>query len=275
MNVTDRVKETLLKNGKNISKYASLEGLNNFSSQKQQLFGEKSFYYGSIMEDGFIFNPYVHRRFLPTQFKRIVNFIFSDYSLEDIYNSSDYDIYKQLAFVGNQFCEYFSIDHIIRYMQKEIHTLLILQEKDISAYMERSKFLSIETVLNTVKGILDLYTECGFHGSRIENVINIYKKLQQESNFIAAEKVLNPSYFPCNYMDCSRKESLYDIRESFFKSGLYFSIKNELMFNLSEEKIKYIYTANKFDSLEEIREALLKDEFDFKPYLIKYIRGIN
>lgn len=272
MNATDRVKETLLRNGKNISKYASLERLNNFSLQKQQLFGKKSFYYGSIMEDGFIFNPYVHRRFLPTQFKRIVKFNFSS---EDIKNNTEEDIYKQLASVSNCFYEYFSIGHIIKYMQKEIHTLLILQEKDVSAYMERSKFLNVETILSTIKGILELCKSYGVSRYGLERMNEAYDRLIQEPTFIILEKFLITNSFLYQYIDCPRIESLHNIRESFFKSGLYFSIKNELMFNLSEEKIKDIYGANKFDSLEGIRESLLKDEFDFKSYLIKYIRGMS
>lgn len=272
MNANNKVKETLLKNGKNISKYASLEGLNNFSSQKQQLFGKKSFYYGSIMEDGFIFNPYVHRRFLPTQFKRIVRF---NFSLEDIKNNTEEDIYEQLASVSNCFCGYFSIGHIIKYMEKEIHTLLILQEKDTSAYMERSKFLNVETVLSTIKGILDLCKSYGVSHYGLGRMIEAYDRLAQEPTLTILEKFLITNYFPYKHIDCPREESLREIRESFFKSGLYFSIKNELMFNLSEEKIKDIYGTNKFDSLEGIRESLLKDKFDFKSYLIKYIRGIS
>ena len=40
----------------------------------EQFFGKNSKFYKQIMADGNIFNPYIHRRFLPAQFRRNIRY---------------------------------------------------------------------------------------------------------------------------------------------------------------------------------------------------------
>ena len=58
--------------------YFSLSALNKCEDESVLMLAKKSSMHGLIMSDGYIFNPYIHRRFLPKQF--IENFgDFDDY----------------------------------------------------------------------------------------------------------------------------------------------------------------------------------------------------
>lgn len=89
--------------------------------------GCKSRYYGQVMKDGHIFNPYIHRRFIAAQFRELVR-TYGEYHLMD-------GVSKR-----------FDWKYAIGLIQKECHTLALLEHHDRVGYDERSMFFTRKTI---------------------------------------------------------------------------------------------------------------------------------
>lgn len=98
-------------------------------------FGKNSRFYGQMMSDGNIFNPYIHRRFLPAQFQRNV---------------------RQAGYSGIEkyVRENYGWNYVTRFLREECEKLAMLQRRDKEAYEERSRFFT----LNDMKRILIDYS---------------------------------------------------------------------------------------------------------------------
>lgn len=91
------------------------------------LFGKNSRFYGKVMQDGHMFNPYIHRRFIAVQFRDLIR----RFGLNDLQHGAaiSYD-WK------------YAIDQI----GKECHKLALLERRDKAAFAERSCFFTVSAV---------------------------------------------------------------------------------------------------------------------------------
>lgn len=109
-------------------------------------FAENSEFYQKAMEDGYIFNPYIHRRWLPSQYIRMKHLagVYGDESLSRAY------------------ARWYKKDFIIRYTIDEVYKLAMLQRRSPEAYKERKQFFTIETVKKILLNHIDW---CIYHTS--------------------------------------------------------------------------------------------------------------
>ena len=68
------VEKSLEKAGVDTKKYPSL-AMQNILGYQGKAFAENSYLYRKIMKDGHVFNPYIHRRWLPYQFMNSVYWV--------------------------------------------------------------------------------------------------------------------------------------------------------------------------------------------------------
>lgn len=94
------------------------DDLNNF-------FGKKSKFYKQTMADGYIFNPFIHRRFLPAQFRR--NIRAAGYDGIESYVRTHYDW-----------------NYVVRFLREECRKLAMLERRDKEAFTERRRFFTVD-----------------------------------------------------------------------------------------------------------------------------------
>lgn len=83
-------------------------------------------FYNQVMDDGYIFNPYLHRRWLPSQFLRVLK-----------YNNMD-------AYAGVR--RNYGFVYFVEWVKDEVGKLAYLQKVDPVAFAERKNFLSIDAI---------------------------------------------------------------------------------------------------------------------------------
>lgn len=113
----------------NATKYTAAECAENES------WATTSKFYSQVMEDGHIFNPYLHRRFVPSQFLRMMK-----------YGNADIKICIDTAY---------GFVYSMEWLKEEVRKLAFLQNADPIAFDERKHFLTIDNI----KHIVADYTE--------------------------------------------------------------------------------------------------------------------
>lgn len=86
---------------------------------RYEYFGKHSALYGKVMADGHIFNPYLHRRWLPIQFKRIL-----------------------ASHREDRFLYHFTTKEAMKFLWDEMEKLIMLKEKSPDAYSVRCMFFT-------------------------------------------------------------------------------------------------------------------------------------
>ena len=256
MNTEERMQQVL---GEDAQQYAALR---NKSTYKEAHFAGSSKFYEQIMADGEIFNPYIHRRWLPGQYAHIVECVkigCPKYNTMEEYFKWMYD---------TKYC--------VKYATSEIYKLYILRSYSKKAYTERSKFFTIEVlreilktwvdnVINRVTNVLAgfnyapmhlfIYNQKIFAEQELTNVIidkyiqrkkvNTYDAylsdlktismyLEKVNNIFDLKKIVDKMLrregsrqIPVPLKDSFRvPDSFY---EAFWKSGAYYSIKSKIM----------------------------------------------
>ncbi len=99
-------------------------------------FAKNSRFYKQVMEDGHIFNPYIHRRFLPAQFKRNIR--------EAGYNGIESFIQKHYGW-----------NYVTRFLPEECAKLAMLERRDRTAFMERSRFFTLRDMQSILYAYVD------------------------------------------------------------------------------------------------------------------------
>ena len=106
------------------------------TADDDRFFGKHSQFYRQVMADGNIFNPYIHRRFLPAQFRRNVR-IAGYNGIHDFVKKS------------------YTWNYVIRFLKEECAKLAMLERRDREAFVERSQFFTLEDM----KVILTQYVD--------------------------------------------------------------------------------------------------------------------
>ena len=256
MNTEERMQQVL---GEDAQQYAALR---NKSTYEEVHFAVDSKFYEQVMADGEIFNPYIHRRWLPGQYAHIVKCVAvgcPKYNTMEEYFRWMYD---------TKYC--------VQYAVSEVHKLYILRSYSKKAYKERSQFFTIEVlkeilkiwvddVINRVTNILAgfdytpnylfVYNKMIMSEQVLTNVIidnrierknintydaylsdlrTISMQLENVNNIFDLRKIVfkltrigMPRHIPSPLPDSFRvPDSFY---EAFWKSGAYYSIKSKIM----------------------------------------------
>lgn len=235
--------------------------LSNVPVYERKNFAENSAFYGQLMEDGYVFNPYIHRRWLPVQYNNLKDKISLEY------------------LKGN-----LKIDYIYNLVVEEIKKLYTLSKYDVDAYNERKEFFTIdickEFLLSFCAGFRKslnvysrgVYTSGEFlyfslpesmirerkvvlkqgHGGEVYEAVedNIYtarlilqdmeqyeKRIRNSDTYAELKFAIQKSIFgknklrACTYATTIIPDSFY---EAFWKSGAYYSIKHKIMFEHKE-----------------------------------------
>ena len=96
---------------------------------ERHVFAEKSKFYNQVMSDGFVFNPYIHRRWLPYQYKKLCKNEILDPKL--------------------------SAEEAYKFLLSEFNKLMLLSAHDREAFQERSKFFTVDTFKTIFVSIID------------------------------------------------------------------------------------------------------------------------
>lgn len=185
-------------------------------------------FYDQVMEDGHIFNPYLHRRFVPSQFLRLMK-----------YNNMD-------ARAGIERC--YGFVYSMEWLKEEVRKLVFLQKADPIAFEERKNFLTISDIKDIVceyaniasvfitKEVANYYTVRVGKSGRIRrsNAEKFISELNQFNNdvqsvityetmneLLQAHEVVRASYG-------TRKPDAFI--EAFEKGGAYYTLKHLVMF---------------------------------------------
>lgn len=255
------LKEALGENG---SKYTSLCTNDRY---EQKTFAPRSQFHGKIMNDGYVFNPYIHRRWLPAQ-----------YELLSAKNVCSNETFKE-TFLRNANAQYISAVVV-----NEINKMVVLSEHDRTAYAERKHFFTVDVCKEIFIQFLckareslirsDIaQTVYRYNGSRtftyngisthietedfgtfqvlsstgmcitmhkitplmqaIDNAIN---KIEHACSYYTIQKALNEvRYARFNFKKLNIDDVPEVFYESFFSAGAFYSLKNQILF--TEKKI--------------------------------------
>lgn len=128
MNMRSKDMEMVNALGERSQKYFSLM---NYQAVERN-FGENSQFYKKVMKDGHVFNPYIHRRWLPSQFVHI------------------WKSYKTKAARINH-AKILTVEYHIRLITDEVQKQATLYKYDKEAYYERSKFYTFDLMRHVLE----------------------------------------------------------------------------------------------------------------------------
>jgi hypothetical protein len=241
----------------NAVKYPSLN--NNICIEKA--LAKNSAFYNTIMEDGYVFNPYIHRRWLPVQYEDLVAYARS-------YN------YSMPVAIKDRYTYMYAIDFVLQ----EVRKLCTLSRYDKKAFEERSQFFTLDIVkkiiIEYIKWGMELIPASG-KMTRINHISTplgfLYKESYEQVNVLKRDEWFGSMRNTAMYdwspainrfeemMSKIENSKTYfgiykaikglevrkgfekhsplipnDFIEAFWKSGAYYTIKSKVMFQKGE-----------------------------------------
>lgn len=235
------VEKSLQNAGVDTKKYPSLS-MQNILGYKCKPFGENSHWYKQIMEDGHVFNPYIHRRWLPHQFMDKVywtvrynhgltyNDVFRKYEIEISDSDNFHSTYQKLI--------------------KELNAQYTLFKRDKKAYKEREAAFFNSKAFRHLLGVeeIDLMTPDNYQYAK--------EILKLESKDASTRRW---EYQRCKLGQDRMLRS--KVACSFINAGVYFTLKHIVMFDW--ESLKMGEWKQK-DFLKDMRENLVNGGFSFE-----------
>lgn len=199
------IKKELEKSGVKAKDYPSLN-IENILREKGHTFGKKSRFYKQIMQDGFVFNPYVHRRWLPYQFLDCAkNTYVSERRSQGAVSFSGFS--SDLIIRIYTYCSYLGS---VEMLEREKEVQEILSKRDKQAYIERKSAFDI--TVTSVERIREEFFKSGLYYTGKHILMFMYKP-----------EILNNTVF--NYKD--QITCLKMLRFSLINDN--FSIHNDVM----------------------------------------------
>lgn len=212
---------------------------------------KKSKFYKKIMDDGNVFNPYLHRRFLPAHFHKLIKQVGS-------HNVQDENYFIEKVQV------YYGAFYFWKFLFKEIGTISFLQKRDRLAYQERSAVMPLERLKQIYLNAINIFIieaeevarTCGSDcklvylphtkiSKYLEQLKSIGEQITSSNDFESLGKVdssfIEKTFF---YRDiklkCQKEESLSkdltrEIIKLFLLSGSYYTLKSYYMFDSNTE----------------------------------------
>ena len=149
------IRKELEKSGVKTKDYPSLN-IENILREKGHAFGKKSRFYKQIMQDGFVFNPYVHRRWLPYQFLDCAKDIYILEGLQRAVSFSEFSsglitkIYAYCGCLGS-----------VEVLEREKEVQEILSKRDRQAYIERKS--AFDVTVTSIECIREEFFKSGLY----------------------------------------------------------------------------------------------------------------
>lgn len=189
----------------------------NPSDFKDVKFGKNSAFFNTMMADGHVFNPYIHRRFLPAKFKKMCE-TSAQLSL---------DRYDDLWFSGS---------YMFKIITKELHVASILMVADPAAFEERTLFFDFRNCMTMIRELLHNIKKRPTPTQDQIWVDEMLIKLQRAATYEDLERVskqikdsINDRWIVHSAAETQSVMSIFS--EIYVRVGAYYSIKNELMFH--------------------------------------------
>ena len=262
-------------------------------------FAKKSKFHGQIMEDGYVFNPYIHRRWLPARYK----------NLRAVARICEISLEKKIKDMGYKYS--------IKTTLEELHKLELLKKTSPEAFDERKRIFTpdvIKTILlQDLKNIL-IYSSCkeNGHGGKdffdemyyyIHGIIEIkgsdcemmeeliknpwtgkydsvsrvwpveflaflrkrINLLEKADTYFEITRALRDVPIKANYVNYIPLEMNLEVNEKFIKAyhlaGAYYTLKNDIMFEGKE--VNGLKGAEACDYIREmLNSGATAEEFD-------------
>lgn len=181
------------------------------TTRNNEYFAKNSKFYGQLMADGNIFNPYIHRRFLPSRF------------LQMTYSSRGY----------NNCLDDYGYNYAIRTIVKEVKKLALLERIDKTAFDERSKFFTINAVKKIIQRYSDDYAkyasqkkEKDYYQKESDLLISANKCVQNARTYGELANALNVYLPKISYKVGKSAE----FNKTYKAAGAFYTIKHLIMF---------------------------------------------
>ena len=214
---------------------------------KLSFFGESSRFFGRIMNDGNIFNPYIHRRFLPSQFIRYFRRFTQNLTC------------RRFKYTGTYYVRF---SEILSFYKTEAEKIALLEKTDYIAYLQRSACVSLTDLKEGLAEIFEAYQE--YTTSWGEKIIKymptgapVYRLSidewcafeQEVSKQIASastyEDIIPIIYriYDCPFLDMNNRAPLFDyvwftyFTYTYFLCGVYFTLTSFLSFGHQESRL--------------------------------------
>lgn len=207
--------EDMLNSGKYFSRSRLLD-----CNTDEVRYARKSHLYNKIMADGNVFNPYIHRRFLPHQYISLI---------ETCHGNIDCEIMKN-----------YNLSYALTYTRKEIRKLAMLCKNDRKTFKERSRFFRYDVIYAVIKQGVEKVTEnlykCECEKSREFSINgrNMLKEIIRANSYDMLEDVIK-RYSDVYETLCIKGKSVKEPVcrewiEAFKASGAYYTMKHLIMF---------------------------------------------
>lgn len=224
------------------------------NDDNNKLLGRNSKFYGQIMADGNIFNPYIHRRFIAVQFRDLVKRFGINGVRDAVARQRDWK-------------------YAIEQIRKECHVLANLERHDRQGFEDRSRFFTMDTI-NAILGdyvgeVFRVIDNCVSSTSRNNKMVIVFGYGMIDRNNIRPMKYrfemllvdarnchtyaeLDKLLRDFNFMDLSRNHRLPDsFLTPFINAGAYNALKTAIMF-----EGKTIYGNDRAGSLRALNNSL-------------------
>lgn len=186
-------------------------------------------FYNQVMEDGHIFNPYLHRRFVPSQFLRMMKY-------------GNMDIYAAIN-------RWYGFVYSIEWVKEEVRKLAFLQKADPIAFDERKWFLTIDNIKDIINDYVNaakafITNEVTHYRSvkvdkrrriRTRTELEAFKaeldsfnsRVQDTITYETMDEILQGHFVVKVSYDNEKSKTFV---ESFTRAGAYYTLKHLVMF---------------------------------------------
>lgn len=219
----------LIGTGKYFSKASLLD-----STESGIKYAENSELHNKIMADGNVFNPYIHRRFLPSQYLELIRAVSGD-------DRHMFDAFRRR----------YSAKYALRYIDKEVGKLSLLSKIDVKTFRERARFFTFSVVYDFIEvacsrmwdGMMYGFWDNGFGTYRTrdrnpdfeykyKNLLDKIKKCNGYSNLydVLNEDEIYQTLMKSDFLnryDCSISNMFIT---AFIASGAFYTMKHLVMF---------------------------------------------
>lgn len=181
MRADERLQEVL---GVNANTYSAL-----CNTTTEKSFGKNSRFFNKVMEDGEVFSPYIHRRWLPSQYYALVVGADSKNEIMNRYKTYRYSYY-------------------ITFAKSEVHKLYTLSVYARSAYEERSQFFTPKILGNILgnwyRRVRDELINIENHGCNTTRSYLIKSKHYTGYDYVWKKKIINGVYVEESRKTCRK-----------------------------------------------------------------------
>lgn len=220
------------------------------NADERRTFAKNSRFHGQTMQDGQIFNPYIHRRFIAAQFSRLVK---------------RHGTKGLRCGVSSDYNWNYAIDVLI----KEVHALANLQKRDYCAFQERQAFFTLSSVADIMDDYASAVADYLDHLRSISRGGNVHvpdygivesqnlRPMKHRFRVLANDVQQCMSYRQIDellgrfdWLKLPDKNALsYSFVTPFIEAGAYFTLKHRVMF----EGLR-LWEKSQSDSLHVLRQ---------------------